>query len=155
MRSEKLLQCIYWGGNSFSLRYFCILILFVRAWSSSLLLEIPGRSPKSPKYLLDQHSSYPRRITSSDYTLPPFPYVIPHSGTYLIVYSSSDVSTLSNRAQGPVYKFGPSSPHYQLSQNFNAINQLTYSWIHNENNKFQTINHTHKNSGSVFMERKP
>ena len=48
--------------------------------------------------------------TSSDCTLPPFPYVIPHSGAYLIIYSSLDASTLSNRAQGPVYKFGPSSP---------------------------------------------
>ena len=72
MRPKKLLQCIECGGNNFSLRYFCILIISVRARSSSLSLEIPGKSPKLPKYLLDQHSPYPRRITSSDCTLSPF-----------------------------------------------------------------------------------
>ena len=70
--AKKLLQCIKCCGNSFSLRYFYIFILSIRAWSSSLSLEIPGRSPKLPKYLLDQHSPYPRRIISSNYTLPPF-----------------------------------------------------------------------------------
>ena len=105
MRPEKLLQCIKCNGNSFSLRYFCVLILFARAWSSSLSLEIPGRSPKSPKYLLDRYSSYPRRITSSNCTLPPFPYMIFQSGASLIVCPFSDVSASSNRAQGPVYKY--------------------------------------------------
>ena len=110
MRPEKLLQCIKCNSNSFSLRYFCVLILFARAWSSSLSLEIPRRSPKSPKYLLDRYSSYPRRITSSDCTLPPFPYMILQSRASLIICPSSDVSTSSNRAQGPVYKY----PHHQI-----------------------------------------
>ena len=95
MRPEKLLQCIKCGGNSFSLRYFCILILFVRAWSSFLSLEIFGGSLRLPKYLLDWHSPYPRGITSSDCTLQPFLYVSLHSGAYLIIYFSSDVSIWS------------------------------------------------------------
>ena len=73
MRPKKLLQCIKCGGNSFSLRYFYILILFVHTRSSSLSLEIFGSPPRLPKYLLDQHSPYPKRITSSDCTLPTFP----------------------------------------------------------------------------------
>ena len=95
MRPEKLLQCIKCGGNSFSLRYFCILILSVRAWSSFLSLEIFGGSLRLPKYLLDRYSPYPRGITSSDCTLQPFLYVSLHFGAYLIIYFSSDVSIWS------------------------------------------------------------
>ena len=73
------------------------LFFFVRAWSLSLSLEILGRSPKSPKYLFDQYSSYPRMITSSDFIPPPFPYVILYSGVSPIIYSSSDESTSSDR----------------------------------------------------------
>ena len=40
-------------GSNLSFRYFYILIFFVRAWGSSLSLDISGRSPKSPTYLLD------------------------------------------------------------------------------------------------------
>ena len=40
-------------GRSLSFRYFYILIFFVRAWGSSLSLDISKRSPKSPTYLLD------------------------------------------------------------------------------------------------------
>ena len=96
---------------TFTFRYFCVLIIFACAWSSSLSLDIPRGSPKLPKYLLDWYSSYPRRINSLDYILPSFPYVILHSGPLLIIYSSSDVSISSNKAQGPIYQFGPLSPH--------------------------------------------
>ena len=72
MRPEKLLQCIECDGNSFSFRYFCILILFVHFWSSSLSLEVLRRSAKLLKYSLNQHSSYSSSITFSDCTLPPF-----------------------------------------------------------------------------------
>ena len=92
------LQCIKCAGNNFSLRYICILILFVRAWSSFLSLEIFGGSPRLPKYLLNRHFPYSRGITSSDCTLQPFSYVSLHSGAYLIVYFSLDVFTLLNRA---------------------------------------------------------
>ena len=72
MRPEKLLQCIKCGDNSFSLKYFCIFILFIHFWSSSLSLEVLRKSAKLPKYSLNQHSSYPSSITFSDCTLPPF-----------------------------------------------------------------------------------
>ena len=72
MRPEKLLQYIECSGNSFSLRYFCIIIPFIHSWSSSLLLEVLRRSVKVLKYLLNQHSSYLSSITFSDCNLPPF-----------------------------------------------------------------------------------
>ena len=97
---------------AFAFRYFCILIIFACAWSSSLLLDLPERSPKLPKYLLDWYSSYPRRINSSDYIPPSFPYVILYSRPLLIIYSSSDVSISLNRAQGPIYQFGLLPPQY-------------------------------------------
>ena len=92
--------------EAFAFRYFCILIIFACAWSSSLSLDLLGGSPKLPKYLLDWYSLYPRSINSSDYILPSFFYVILHSGPLLIIYFSSDVSISSNRAQGPIYQFG-------------------------------------------------
>ena len=67
-----------------------------------------------PRYLLDQYSSYPRRITSLNFIPLLFPYIILHSGASIIIYFSSDVSTSSNKAQGPVYKFGPLSPHIYI-----------------------------------------
>ena len=91
---------------AFTFRYFCILIIFACAWSSSLSLDLPGRSPKLPKYLLDWYSLYPRRINSSDYIPPSFPYVILHSRPLLIIYSSSDVSIYSDKVLGPIYQFG-------------------------------------------------
>ena len=84
--------------SSFSLRYFCILILSVRVWSLSSLLEPPGKLPKSPECLLDWYSSGPRRLPSSDFNPPPFPYAIIYSGASSVIYSSSDVSVLANRA---------------------------------------------------------
>ena len=91
---------------AFASKYFCILIIFAYAWSSSLLLNFPGGSPKLSKYLLDWYSSYPRSINSLNYIPSSFLYVILHSGPLLIIYSSSDVSMSSNRAQGPIYQFG-------------------------------------------------
>ena len=91
---------------AFAFKYFCILIIFACAWSSSLSLDFPERSPKLPKYLLDWYPSYPRRINSSDYIPPSFPYVILQFRPLLIIYSSSDVSISSNRAQDPIYQFG-------------------------------------------------
>ena len=52
---------------AFASRYFCILIIFACAWSSSSSLDPFGGSPKLPKYLLDWYSLYPRSINSSDY----------------------------------------------------------------------------------------
>ena len=52
---------------AFTSKYFCILIIFACAWSSSLSLNPPRGSPKLPKYLLDQYSFYQRSINSSDY----------------------------------------------------------------------------------------
>ena len=91
---------------AFDFRYLCILIIFACAWSSSLSLDLPGRSPRLPKYLLDWYSLYPRSINSSDCIPPFFLYVILHFGPLLIIYSSSDVSVSSNWAQGPIYQFG-------------------------------------------------
>ena len=91
---------------AFASRYFCILIIFACAWSSSLSLDPLGGSPKLPKYLLDWYSLYPRSINSSDYIPSFFLYVILHFEPLLIIYSSSDVSMSWNRAQGPIYQFG-------------------------------------------------
>ena len=44
---------------AFASRYFCILIIFACVWSSSLSLDLPGMSPRLPKYLLDRYSLYP------------------------------------------------------------------------------------------------
>ena len=44
---------------AFASRYFCILIIFACAWNSSLSLDLPGMSPRLPKYLLDRYSLYP------------------------------------------------------------------------------------------------
>ena len=41
---------------------------------------------------------YPPRVTFSNFSPPPFPYAIIYSGTSLVIYSSSDVSILANRA---------------------------------------------------------
>ena len=95
---------------TFASRYFCILIIFACAWSSSLSLDLPGGSPRLPKYLLDRYSLYPRSINSSDYIPSSFLYVILHSEPVLIIYSSSNVSMSWNRAQGPIYQFGLLSP---------------------------------------------
>ena len=65
---------------AFNFRYFCILIIFACAWNSSLSLDLPGGSPKLPKYLLDWYSLYLRRINSLDYIPLSFPYMILHSG---------------------------------------------------------------------------
>ena len=83
---------------AFAFRYFCILIIFACAWSSSLSLDLPRGSSRFPKYLLDQYSLYPRSINSSDYIPSSFLYVIPHSEPLLIIYSFSDVSMSLNRA---------------------------------------------------------
>ena len=91
---------------TFASRYFCILIIFVCAWNSSLSLDLPGGSPRLPKYLLDRYSLYPRSIDSSDYIPSYFLYVIIHSEHLLPIYSSSDVPMSWNRAQGPLYQFG-------------------------------------------------
>lgn len=42
----------------------------------------------------------------------------------------------------------------KLSPVVNKISQLTHSWLHNQNRKSQTINHTHKNTQSVRGEKK-
>ena len=91
---------------AFASGYFCILIIFVCAWSSSLSLDLPEGSSKLPKYLLDRYSLYVRRIDSSDCILSYFLYVIIHSEHPLLIYSFSDVSMSWNRAQGPLYQFG-------------------------------------------------
>ena len=91
---------------AFASRYFCILIIFACAWSSSLSLDPLGGLPKLPKYLLDWYSLYPRSINSSDYIPSSFLYVILHFRPLLIIYSSLNISMSSNRAQGPIYQFG-------------------------------------------------
>ena len=91
---------------AFTSRYFCILIIFACAWSSSLSLNPPGGSPKFLKYLLDRYSLYPRSINSSNYIPSFFLYVILHSEPLLIIYSSLDVSISWNRADGLIYQFG-------------------------------------------------
>ena len=91
-----------------------ISIFLSSSYMPEVHLDIPGRSPKSPTHLLDWYSSYPRRITSSDCIPPPFLYVILHFGASSIIHSSSNVSTSSNRGQGPVYKFGPLSAQKSL-----------------------------------------
>ena len=106
---------------AFAFRYFCVLIIFACVWSSFLSLDLPGGSPKLPKHLLDWYSSYPRRINSSDYILPSFPYVILHSGSLLIIYSSSDVSISSNRAQGSIFQFGLLPPQLLTYIYYNCI----------------------------------
>ena len=65
---------------AFAFRYFCILIIFACAWSSSLSLDLLGGSPKLPKYLPDWYSLYPRSINSSDYIPSSFLYAILDSG---------------------------------------------------------------------------
>ena len=97
---------------AFTSRYFCILIIFACAWSSSSSLDPLGGSPRLPKYLLDWYSLYQRSINFSDYILSSFLYMILHSEPFLIIYSSSDVSMSWNRAQGPIYQFGLLSPQY-------------------------------------------
>ena len=97
MRPGKLMLCIQCDGGSFSLRYFCILIIFIRVWSLSSLLESLGRSPKSPGCLLDWYLSGPRRVTSSDLSPPLFPYVTIYSRVSPVIYSSSDTSSLANK----------------------------------------------------------
>ena len=64
----------------------------------------------------DRCSSYPRKITSSDFTPPIFPYVILHYGAFPIICFFSDVSTSPNKAQGPVYQLGlcPLNSHSKL-----------------------------------------
>ena len=98
MRPGKLLQCIYCGGNSFSLRYFRGLITSLRTWSLSSLLESLGRLPKSSKSLPDWHSSGLRRITLSDYCLRTFPCTTIHYEAFPNIYSSSDTFLLVNGA---------------------------------------------------------
>ena len=90
---------------AFASEYFCILIIFVCAWSSSLSLDLLRGSPRLPKYLLDRYSLYPRSIDSLDYIPSYFFYVIVHSEYLLLIYSSSDVPISWNRAQGPLYQF--------------------------------------------------
>ena len=65
---------------AFASKYFCILIIFACAWSSSLSLDLPGGSPKLLKYLLDRYSLYSRSTNSSDYIPSSFLYLILHSG---------------------------------------------------------------------------
>ena len=91
---------------AFASRYFCILIIFACAWSSSLSLDPPEGSHKLLKYLLDRYSLYLMSINSSDYIPSFFLYVILHFKPLLIIYSSSDESMSWNRAQGPIYQFG-------------------------------------------------
>ena len=91
---------------AFASRYFCILIIFTCAWSSSLSLGPPGGSPRLPKYLFDRYSLYPRSIDSSDYIPSSFLYVILHSEHPLLIYSSSNVFMFRNRPRGPLYQFG-------------------------------------------------
>ena len=83
---------------AFASKYFWILIIFACAWSSSLSLDPPRGLPKLSKYLLDRYSLYPRSINSSDYIPSFFLYVILHSESLLIIYSSSDISMFWNRA---------------------------------------------------------
>ena len=99
---------------TFISKYFCILIIFACAWSSSLSLDPPGESPRLPKYLLDRYSLYPRSVDSLNYIPSSFPYVILHSKHLLLIYSSLDISMSWNRAQGPLYQFGLLSPHRSL-----------------------------------------
>ena len=77
---------------AFISKYFCILIIFACAWSSSLSLDPPGGSPRLPKYLLNRYSLYPRSVDSLDYIPLSFPYVILHSEYLLFIYSSLDIS---------------------------------------------------------------
>ena len=91
---------------AFASRYFCILIIFACAWNSSLSLDPSRGLPKLPKYLLDWYSLYPRSINFSDYIPSSFLYVILHFRPLLIIYSSSNISMSSNRAQGLIYQFG-------------------------------------------------
>ena len=91
---------------AFAFRYFCILIIFACAWISLLSLNLLEGSPKLPKYLLDWYSLYSKGINFSDYIRPFFLYMILYSGPFLIIYSSSDASMSSNRAQGPILQFG-------------------------------------------------
>ena len=37
----------------------------------------------------------------------------------------------------------------------NVISQITYAWKHKQNNKPQTINYSHKNTGSVHGDKNP
>ena len=83
---------------TFASRYFCILIIFACAWSSFLLLDPLGGSPRLLKYLIDRYSLYSRSINSSDNIPSFFLYVILHSKPLLIIYFSSDVSMSWNRA---------------------------------------------------------
>ena len=106
---------------TFVFRYFCILIIFACAWSSSLSLDLPGGSPKLPKYLIDWYSLYSSGINYLDYIPPSFLHVILHLGPFLIIYSSSDVSISSNRAQNPIYQFGLLPPQKLLAF-FSTIN---------------------------------
>ena len=105
---------------TFASRYFCILIIFACAWSSSLSSDHPEGSPRSPKYLLDQYSLYPRSIGSLNYIPSIFLYLVLHSEHLLLIYSSSDVSISHNRAQGPLYQFGLLPP--QKESIWNLIN---------------------------------
>ena len=86
------------GGGSFFPRYFYILIFSIRAWSLSSLLESLGRSPKSPRRLLDWYSSGSRSVTSSDLSPPLFPYATIYSETFPVICFSSDTPPLANRA---------------------------------------------------------
>ena len=72
---------------AFASRYFYILIIFACAWNLSLSLDLPGGSPRLPKYLLNRYSLYPRSIDSSDYITSYFLYVIIHSEHLLPSYS--------------------------------------------------------------------
>ena len=102
---------------AFSSRYFCILIIFACTWSSSLSLDPPRGSPRSPKYLLDWYSLYPRSIGSSNYIPSIFLYLVLCSENLLLIYSSLDVSMSQNTNLG-------SYPH-----NYNNNNKiLIFKW---------------------------
>ena len=109
---------------AFASRYFCILIIFACAWSSSLSLGPLGGSPRWPKYLLDRYSLYPRSLDSLNYIPSSSLYAILHSEHFLLIYSSSDVSMFRNRAQGPLYQFGLLPLHYFFKKSLVAASHL-------------------------------
>ena len=97
------------------LRYFLVPILPVCSWCSPLVVEFLRRSLWVTGYVLDLCLAYPRRYSSSEHLSQPFHWNITlvdfELNTLTIVYSSSDQSTFSDKAQGPIYDFGPLSLH--------------------------------------------
>ena len=99
MRPGKLLYCIYCGGSSFFLRYFCGLIPFLYIWSLSLSLELPERLFRARRSSLYWYMSDPRRMTLSDQHLWIFICSIIYYGAFSHAFFSSDALLLKSGAQ--------------------------------------------------------